>query len=168
MPTPRRIARLQRVILETAATAVHRDLADPRIGFVTLTRVQLARDLTAATIFWSCLGTEADRRKSARALEDATALVQAVVAGALGTRVTPALRFRYDPSLANAARLEGIFEKLRRERGEVPAPEEAPPAPEGEEGEAADDDVPAEAADEPDGDVPPVDPSAGPSGGKPS
>ncbi len=92
--------------------------------------------------------------------------MQAVVAGALGTRVTPTLRFRYDPSLANAARLEGIFEKLRRERGEVPAPEEAPPTSEGAEGEAEDDEVPSEAADEPDADadVPPVDPS----GGKPS
>ena len=154
MPTSRRIARLQQFILETAATAVQRELSDPRLGFVTLTRVQLARDLTAATIFWSCLGTEADRRKSARALEDATALVQAVVAGALGTRVTPTLRFRYDPSLANAAHLEGIFEKLRRERGEAPASSDAPPSPTPEGGAEAESEPEPGIDDSKDGDEP--------------
>lgn len=118
MAFPRRIARLQRVILETAATTVQRHLSDPRIGFVTLTRVKLAPDLSHATVFWSCLGTEAQRRTSARALGDATPLVQSVVAKALATRTTPTLSFKYDPSLAEAHRLETIFEDLRRERGE--------------------------------------------------
>ena len=138
MPPPRRIQRLQQLILEVAATAVQRELADPRLGFVTLTHVRLAPDLMQATVFWSCLGTEAQRRTTARALLAATPVVQSIVAKALTTRVTPALTFQYDPSLAHAERLETIFEKLRRER--PPAPEEAAPAG----------DVPAEGDDEPD------------------
>jgi ribosome-binding factor A len=129
MPTPRRVARLQQLILETAATAVQRELSDPRLGFVTLTHVKLAPDLTAATVYWSCLGTDADRRTSARALEDATPVIQSVVAGALATRTTPTLTFRYDPSLAHAERLEGIFEQIKRERGDPPSPDSPPPAP---------------------------------------
>ena len=143
MPPPRRIQRLQQLILEVAATTVQRELSDPRLGFVTLTHVRLSPDLMQATVYWSCLGTEADRRKSARALSAAIPVVQSIVAKALRTRVTPALMFQYDPSLAHAERLETIFEKLKRER--PPAPEEAAPA-----GDApADGD---ESDDEPEGD----------------
>jgi ribosome-binding factor A len=144
MPSPRRIERLQQVIHETAATTIQRDLSDPRLGFVTVTHVKLAPDLSLATVFWSCLGTDAERRTCERALASSRTRVQSAVAGAMGTRVTPTVRFRYDESLANAARLEDIFERLRRERGEEPgaegedaaaepgrdAPPDAPPAAE--------------------------------------
>lgn len=123
MPPPRRIQRLQQMILEVAATTVQRELSDPRLGFVTLTHVRLAPDLTQATVFWSCLGTEADKRKCARALSAATPVVQSVVAKAIRTRVTPRLEFRYDPTLIQAERLETIFQKLRDEK---PAPPEEP------------------------------------------
>jgi ribosome-binding factor A len=121
MALPRRVERLQQLILEVAATTVQRELADPRLGFVTLTRVKLSPDLTQAVIHWSCLGDGAARRKSARALSDATGLVQAVVAKAIGTRTTPEITFRYDPSLEKAGHLEEIFEKLKHEPGHVPA-----------------------------------------------
>ena len=141
MPPPRRIQRLQQMILEVAATTVQRELSDPRLGFVTLTHVQLAPDLTQANVFWSCLGTEADRRKCARALSAATPVVQSVVAKAIGTRVTPALTFRHDPSLAHAERLETIFEKLRQEKPEPPAADPADgEADDEEEGDEAEED----------------------------
>ena len=148
MALPRRVERLQQLILETAATTVQRDLADPRLGFVTLTRVKLSRDLTQAVVFWSCLGSDAERRKSARALEDATGLVQSVVAKALATRTTPEITFRYDPTLAKAGHLEEIFEKLKHEPGHVsaePAPDAVPAADD----DADDDDAPDDDADAP-------------------
>lgn len=122
MPPPRRIARLQQLILETAATTVQRNVADPRLGFVTITRVKLAPDLSEATVYWSGLGTDAQRRTSTRALTAATPLIQREVARVMGTRVTPRLTLRYDPTLVNAERLEGIFETIKKER---PAASEA-------------------------------------------
>jgi len=122
MPAPRRIARLSQLVLEIAAQAVQREVADPRLGFVTLTRVKLGKDLADATIYWSCLGTEAQKRTSARALEAATALVQSIVAKGLQTRTTPTLTFRYDGSIVNAGHLESVFEKIKHERGEPESP----------------------------------------------
>jgi ribosome-binding factor A len=151
MALPRRVERLKQFILETAAMTVQRDLADPRLGFVTLTRVNLAPDLTQATIFWSCLGTEAERRKSARALSDATGLIQNVVAKALATRTTPEITFRYDPTLEQAGHLETIFEKLKHEPGRPPA-EDAPPAADA---SPAADDAAAAPDDDDDGEPPP-------------
>jgi ribosome-binding factor A len=125
VPAPRRIARLKQLILETAATTIQRALRDPRLGFVTVTRVDLAPDLTQSTIYWSCLGSDAQRRTTERALEDARGVVQSTIARAMGTRTTPTISFRYDATLAKAERLEEIFEGLKKER---PAPAESPAA----------------------------------------
>jgi ribosome-binding factor A len=146
MADPRRVARLQQFILEVAAVAVQRELRDPRLGFVTVTRVKLSPDLAEANVYWSALGTEAQRRTSARALADATPVIQSIVAKALQTRTTPTLTFRPDDTLVEAERLEGIFEKLKHEGGAPDA--EAAPAAEPTTGEAAqgDDAVPADDA----------------------
>lgn len=129
MAEPRRIARLQKLILEVAAETVQRRMKDPRLGFVTLTRVKLAPDLSEVVVYWSCLGEDAQRRTSARALTDAAPFVQGIVGRAIRTRVTPHLKFQYDPTLAQAHRLEDIFEHLRQERGEPPPPVITPDTP---------------------------------------
>jgi ribosome-binding factor A len=125
MPAPRRIARLQQLILEVAAETVQRELRDPRLGFVTLTHVKLSPDVADAVIFWSVLGGDPERRNAARALSKAAPIVQSIVGKAIGTRTTPSLTLRFDPTIAHAAHLEEIFEKLRQERGEPAAPEAA-------------------------------------------
>lgn len=124
MPLPRRIARLQQLILEVAAETIQRRLADPRLRMVTLTRVKLAPDLSTAVVYYSAMvPDDQERRATARALAGAASLVQTVVGDAMATRTTPRLSFRYDASLAQAAHLEDIFQKLRAERGEPPIPE---------------------------------------------
>ncbi len=154
MPPPRRIERLQQLIHEVAALALQRDVADPRMGFVTITRVKLGRDLADATIYWSSLGTEAQKRTTGRALTDATGMIQSMVAKALQTRTTPKLLFRYDPSMVHAGHLETIFEKIRRERPDEPLPTDAAPAPDSTSATDAADasDAPAPDAPEPDAD----------------
>jgi ribosome-binding factor A len=142
VPTSRRIARLERVILETIAVAVQREVHDPRVGLVTVTRVRLAPDLSAATVWWSCLGDEGQRRTKARGLAAATRMLQSRVAQAMGTRVTPTLTLRFDEGLEKAQRLQGIFDKIREERGEPSVDadaSEADPTEDAAEGEEADD-----------------------------
>ena len=150
MPPPRRIARLQQLIHEVAATALQREVADPRLGFVTITRVKLGKDLGDATIYWSSLGTEAQKRTSARALDAATAMVQSMVAKALQTRTTPKLTFRFDPAMEHAGHLETIFERIKRERPDEPIPVDADagPAAESDEPDAPGDDDASAPADD--------------------
>lgn len=113
-----RIRRLERLALERASEVVLRELADPRLTLVTLTRVELTGDLSYGTVFWSSLGSPADRRKAARALDDATGRVQSEVARVFRTRRTPKLRFQFDPSIEGAARVGSILTRLEKERGE--------------------------------------------------
>lgn len=130
MPSERRILRLQQLILEVAAQTLQREARDPRIGLVSITRVKLAPDLSTATLGWSVMGDDAERRTCERGLEHATPLVQRAVAKALQTRVTPTISFRFDESLERAQALEGIFQQLREEREEIAEKNEAPAASE--------------------------------------
>jgi ribosome-binding factor A len=156
VPTSRRIARLEQLILETVAVALQREVHDPRIGIVTVTRVRLAPDLSHATVWWSCLGDEVKQRTTERGLTAATKVVQSRVAKAMGTRITPTVVFRFDVGLEKAQRLEGLFDQIRTERGDPPPRPDDPPAgdedvdpdDEGEGGgEAEDDEAPATAGD---------------------
>jgi ribosome-binding factor A len=121
----RRIERLQELILRTAAGFIQREIRDPRVGIVSITRVKLSPDLSHAQLYWSTLGTESSQRTCGRGLKDALPAIQRAVAGAMQTRVTPKLELRFDKSIEQSQRLEEIFRHLREERGEDPEDEDA-------------------------------------------
>jgi ribosome-binding factor A len=116
MPSSKRIEKLSRVILRRAAEVVAHELKDPRLGLVTITRVKLTEDLRHAQIFWSVMGDEADRSRSAHALEHARGHVQSEIAHVLHTRVTPVIAFVFDESIEGAVRMGRLLDDLRRER----------------------------------------------------
>ena len=111
-----RLKRLSEVVRQRATKAILYELKDPRLGFLTITRVKLAKDLTQCIVFWSIVGTPGEKSKTAHALEDARGYVQSAVAGEMGTRVTPRLTFKHDPSLERAQKVHEILANLRRER----------------------------------------------------
>jgi ribosome-binding factor A len=127
MPEPRRLLRLQQLVLETLATAVQRDVEDPRVTGVTITRVKLSKDLSRAIVFWSNLEPGGPRRTAERGLDDALPYLQALVAQAMSTRQTPHLAFKFDDGLERAGRMGDIFDRLARERGETPSADALPP-----------------------------------------
>ena len=96
MADPTRVRRLEKTILQTVAPLIATGLADPRLQFVTVTRVRLSRDLSIARINWSSFGTDADISKATHALEGARGAVQRAIADSMQTRVTPRVHFHYD------------------------------------------------------------------------
>lgn len=131
MADPRRLRRLESLIQETLGPIVSRGLDDPRLHIVTVTRIRLSPDLAVARVNWSCLGSESDRSKARHALEHARGRLQAAVAGALQTRVTPRLEFHYDDSAEKALRVSRILDEIARQRkepagGAPPAADNAP------------------------------------------
>lgn len=129
-----RLRRLTEVVKQRASQVILMELKDPRLGFLTVTRVKLAKDLTMATIFWSIIGSKGDRSKTAHALEDARGYIQSAVAKVMGTRVTPRITLKYDPSMERAQKVHETLAALRRERAERGEPE-PPPAPFPEDGD---------------------------------
>ena len=117
MANPRTIERLQARILERAANALEFELSDPRGGFITVTRVELAKDISSGRIYYSVLGSEADRRKVAHMLESAAGFLQRAIGRGLQVRRIPHLTWVYDESIAEAARLDDLIGKaLERDR----------------------------------------------------
>jgi ribosome-binding factor A len=146
MPEPRRLLRLQQLVLETLATAVQRDVEDPRVAGVTITRVKLSKDLSRAIVFWSNLEPGGPRRTAERGLHDALHYLQAIVAESMSTRQTPHLTFRFDEGLERAGRMGSIFDQIARERGETPSDETKPeipdePADDADDGDDGDDEA---------------------------
>jgi ribosome-binding factor A len=88
------------------------ELADPRIGFVTVTGVSASPDLRQATVFVSVLGSERKRRTALTGLESAKGLLQARVNRELHLKRTPQLAFEYDPAIDRGVRLSKLLDEI--------------------------------------------------------
>ena len=130
MANPRTIARLEARIHERAAHALEFEISDPRSGFITITRVKLAKDLSSARIYYSVLGDEAEKANSARMLASAGGYLQRLIGRTLDLRRVPHVEWTFDESIEQAQRVEGAIaaalerDRLIAESGH--APEEEP------------------------------------------
>ena len=132
----RRIARLQEQIKQRLAEVLLRDLADPKLGMVTITRIELDSEFTQCKAYWSVIGDDLQKKRSGAAVKRARGLCQRAMASALRTRTVPHLEFIYDTGIEKAVRLNTLIHELREEREarerdqqQPPATSEAPDAP---------------------------------------
>ena len=95
-----------------------RDVHDPGLGFVTITRVQLTRDLQQARVFYTVLGDEKGRRQSDRTLHRALPFLRRQIGARLRLKRVPELQFIYDESIAGQDRIEQLINELHA----APAP----------------------------------------------
>lgn len=113
-----RLQKLTHLVHRTASEVILYELKDPRLGFVTVTRVKLSRDLRHAIVFYSVVGTDGDRSKTAHALDHARGHIQTRIAKVMRTRVTPLIRFEYDLGVEGSVRVSQILAEIAEESGE--------------------------------------------------
>ena len=118
----KRLERVNQLIKEEISTLVQRELKDPRLGFVTITEVDVTPDLKQAKVFVSVLGPEEKWVSSFTALESARGFIWSWLRKHLDLRVTPQLLFRPDRSMEHAARMQSLLASLHRQ--EPPEPQE--------------------------------------------
>jgi ribosome-binding factor A len=114
----RRPEQVAETIRQVIAEALLGQLRDPRIGFVTVTDVQVSKDLSVAIVRVSVMGEEAGRAEALTGLESAAGFLRSRVSKTLSTRVVPELRFELDRGLQHASRIEQILSDLREEKGD--------------------------------------------------
>jgi ribosome-binding factor A len=106
-----------------------RQVHDPGIGFLTITRVDVTADLQHARVYYTTLGDEKARRESARALERASPFLRRQLAGRLRLRRAPELQFFFDVTVEQHDRIEKILIDLQEERASRPPDEEPAASP---------------------------------------
>jgi ribosome-binding factor A len=109
-PRARKMADL---IREVVAQRLQKGLRDPRMGYVTITDVQVTGDLQHASVFYTVLGDEKERTDTAAALTAATGLLRSEVGKNITARLTPSLEFIPDGVPENALAIEGLLREAR-------------------------------------------------------
>jgi ribosome-binding factor A len=113
----RRPERLVEEMREEIARMIVSELKDPRLGFVTVTRVELAHDLRYARVYVGVLGSEAEREKSLAALHSAAGFIRRELGRRLRIHHSPEVDFRYDKGLEATDRVARLLqEEAEREK----------------------------------------------------
>ncbi len=109
--------RVAEAIRQTVAAFLTGTVRDPRVGFVTVTAVDVSADLGHARVRVSVMGSEDEKGKSLEGLASAARFLRAQLARELPLRVTPDLSFELDRGLEHAQRIDQVLKKLKEGAG---------------------------------------------------
>lgn len=134
---PRRADRVGEAVREEVAAFLARDAKDPRLtGLVTVTAVEMARDLRHATVYVSVLGDDAAKASTVDALAGMAPHLRGRVGRALRLQFAPELTFRLDQSVQRAARIETLLAQIKRDDAAQGAAGDHAAAPDDADGDA--------------------------------
>lgn len=105
--------RVAEVVRQAVSTFLAGEARDPRIGFVTVTGVEVSADLSHATVRVSVMGSDAERAQTLAGLASAAGHVRSQLARRLATRVTPEVVFQLDRGIEHAARIDRVLRALK-------------------------------------------------------
>jgi ribosome-binding factor A len=114
--------KVQDAIQKEVSDIIQNELKDPRLGFITITGVEITADLRYAKVFYSVLGKEEDIKKSKEALDSASGFIRRLVAERVQLRFAPEIIFREDKSGEYSIRIEEVLNEIKemdkKEKGE--------------------------------------------------
>ena len=108
-----RQGRLNHQLQQEVATIVQREVKDPRLGFVTITKVELSKDLSYAKVAFSCLGGEHEREQAQEGLDHASGFIRSLIKKRLRLKIIPEIVFRFDATIAQAIDLAARLDELK-------------------------------------------------------
>jgi ribosome-binding factor A len=126
-PDHRRSDRVAEAIREEVANFLSEGVKDPRIvGLVTVTGVDVTRDLRSAKVFVSILGSDAEKSATFEGLQSLAGHLRSRLGRSLRLRVAPEIQFREDQSVTRAARIESLLAQVRDESSARASEDDAP------------------------------------------
>lgn len=106
-----RTERIAEQIQRELADLIRLEVKDPRVGFVTLTGVEVTRDYSHAKVFFTTLGGEPEHSTTGEGLNRAAGFLRSQLAHRLNTRVVPQLHFVFDESVERGIRVTQLIEE---------------------------------------------------------
>lgn len=110
----KRAQRVGELILEDISNILRREINDPRIGFVTLTKVKITDDLRNAKVFVSVMGTEEEKKSSLEGLTSASGFIRKKLSSRLDLRYVPEIFFKIDNTMEKGDKILTILSNLEK------------------------------------------------------
>jgi len=115
--------RVAEAIRKEVSTILHDEMKDPRLGFVTVTRVEISPDLSFAKVFYSVLGKDEEYKKTQIALDSARGFIRKLMSERINLRLSPELSFREDRSGEYSVHIQEVLEEIKKIDGSRPSGE---------------------------------------------
>ncbi|PZE22409.1 30S ribosome-binding factor RbfA [Paenibacillus xerothermodurans] len=110
-----RVGRVGEQIKKEISTIIQSELKDPRIGFITVTGVDLTNDLSQAKVFLSVFGTDEQKEETLKALGRSSGFIRSELGRRIRLRKVPELMFRFDASIDYGSKIERLLDQVNRE-----------------------------------------------------
>lgn len=110
-----RVGRVGEEIKKELSQMIQSELKDPRIGFVTVTDVEVTGDLSEANVYLSIFGDEDQKQQSLTGIKKATGFLRTEIGKRIRLRHTPALIFHLDESIAYGSKIESLLGQIKSE-----------------------------------------------------
>lgn len=118
MASNQRAARVGDQMREIIAELLRDEVKDPRIGFVSVVKVEVSSDLRHAKVHVSVLGGEQEKKETLKGLSSATGFLRSEVAQRLRLRYAPELHFVLDESIEHGQRIAQLLVEVQKEQQE--------------------------------------------------
>ena len=107
-----RADRVGGLIQQILSEMLQRDISDPRLHMVTITRVSLTKDLRLARVYFAAAGGKPSAEDAARGFQSAAGFIKRRLGPQLGLRYMPELEFYYDESFDYGARIDQLLKSI--------------------------------------------------------
>jgi ribosome-binding factor A len=109
-----RVGRVGEQLKKELSLIIQTELKDPRIGFITVTGVEVTSDLSQAKVYLSVLGSDEQKEETLKALARGSGFLRSELGKRIRLRHTPELLFKFDSSIAYGSRIEALLEQVNR------------------------------------------------------
>ncbi len=111
----KRSEKVGEAIHEEVSRLLVKGIKDPRVGFVTITGVKVTDDLHLATIYFTVVGSDEERKATEAGLNSAKGFIRKELGKTMRMRYTPDILFRYDETIAYGSRIESLLKQIHDE-----------------------------------------------------
>ncbi len=111
----KRPAKVQEALRREISLILHKEIKDPRLGFVTITKVEITKDLKNAFVYYSVLDKK-DAMNTKHALMSSEGYIKRLIGDRIKMRFVPDIHFRLDKSMEHTRRVFEILDEIKKER----------------------------------------------------
>ena len=111
-----RLERVQEALRQEISRIILQEIKDPRIGFLTITKVELTEDLRYAKVYFSVLGEMKDKTLALKGLNSAKGYIKGLIADRIKLRFVPEVVFKIDDSLEHTKGVYDLLDQIKKEK----------------------------------------------------